>query len=301
MRVVWRFGCVAVALVLILVGWHFPYDTDASTVEPRPAKPFYDAVYRPANQETRGLDYETTAAKAAKDWDVEGRVKSFVSTHSLQARRVLDVGSGRGYLQDIVPDYTGLDLSSKVAAYYHKPFVAASATEMPFRDNTFDAAWTVWVIEHIPQPQKAFEEMRRVVKPGGVLFVMVAWNCTPWAADGFEVRPYSDFNWRGKAIKASIPVRRTPVFDLLHRIPTRAIRWGQYGFARARTPLHFSALQANYDIYWQPDSDAAVSLDRFEALMWFRSRGDECLSCGGPTREILDYNDPLIVRVNKRS
>jgi SAM-dependent methyltransferase len=293
-----RFGYAAVAFLLILVALHFPYDTDATTIEPRPAKSFYEAVYRPDGQETRGLDYERTAAEAAKSFDIEGRVKSFVTQYSLRDKRVLDVGSGRGYLQDIVADYTGIDLSSKVAPYYHKPFVAASATEMPFRNDTFDAAWSVWVVEHIPQPQKAFEEMRRVVKPGGLLFLIVAWNCTPWAADGFEVRPYSDFNWRGKAIKASISVRQTLAFDFLHRIPTRAIRWGQYRFAGARTPLHFSALQANYDIYWQPDSDAAVSLDRFESLQWFRSRGDECLNCGA-SREILDYNDPLIIRVHK--
>jgi ubiquinone/menaquinone biosynthesis C-methylase UbiE len=119
------------------------------------------------------------------------------------------VGSGRGYLQDLVEDDTGLDLSPSVARRYHKKFVAGSATALPFPDNTFDAIWTVWGLEHIPEPEKTMREMRRVLKPGGKLFLMAAWNCKPWLADGFTVRPYSDFNWKGKLVKASLLLRDT--------------------------------------------------------------------------------------------
>jgi ubiquinone/menaquinone biosynthesis C-methylase UbiE len=102
---------------------------------------------------------------------------------------------------------------------------------MPFPDNSSDAIWTVWVLEHIPEPEAALSEMRRVLKPGGV----------PWAADGFDVRSYSDFNWRGKLVKASIAFRR----------------W------RSRT----------IKFYWEPDSLVAVSLGRYEAYLWLPSRG----------------------------
>src|SRR5262245_45610247 len=52
--------------------------------------------------------------------------------------------------------------SQKTAArHYHKRFVHGTATAMPFEENTFDAIWTVWVLEHIPNPETALSEMRR--------------------------------------------------------------------------------------------------------------------------------------------
>jgi hypothetical protein len=41
---------------------------------------------------------------------------------------VLEIGSGRGYLQDVAQNYTGLDISPSVARFYHKKFVLGSAT-----------------------------------------------------------------------------------------------------------------------------------------------------------------------------
>jgi SAM-dependent methyltransferase len=228
-------------------------------------------------------------------------VSAFVRARNLADKRVLDVGSGNGILQDVVADYTGIDLSSRVAPLYRKPFVVGSATAMPFRDSSFDAAWTFWVLEHIPQPQRALMEMRRVVKDGGLLLISPAWDCTPWASDGFNVRPYQDFNWRGKLIKASLPIQESPFFRILHSAPIRAIRHLQYAVGGEATRLHFRALNPNFETYWQPDTDAAVSLSRYEVWLWFRARGDECLNCGSGGLISFDSTGPLVVRVHKRN
>jgi SAM-dependent methyltransferase len=289
-------------LALILIALHFPYDTDASPVrETKSATSFYEQAYRPTDSSVRGIDYEKTAAEAAAKYNIEGQVRGFVTRHGLQNKKVLEVGSGRGYLQDIVVDYTGLDLSPAVAPNYHKPFVVGSATAMPFSDSSFDAAWTVWVLEHISTPQKALEEMRRVVKPGGVMLLIVAWNCQPWFAEGFEVRPYSDFNLAGKVVKASIPVRSSILFSLGHLVPIRMVRLVQYSLLGESTRLRFRGLNPNYDAYWQPDSDAAVSLDLFETLLWFQSRGDSCINCRSVPADLVALGKPIVIRVNKSS
>ena len=294
---------VYLPLITLLVILHFPYDMDSTSeggvTQQRSSSNFYEAAYRPDLPVKRGVDYEKTAEAAAKEFRIEDHVKSFVTEYKLQDKRVLDVGSGRGYLQDVVADYTGLDLSSKVASYYHKPFVVGSATKMPFADNSFDAAWTVWVVEHIPQPEKAFEEMRRVIKPGGMLFLLVAWNCQTWLADGFDVRPYQDFTLLGKFVKASIGFRSTVLFDWSHRVPTRLIRRAQYQAFGSKTRLRYRNLVPNYDTYWQPDSDAAVSLDGYESMLWFQSRGDSCLNCGSPNDELFLYKNPLEIKIQK--
>ena len=141
--------------------------------------------------------------------------------------------------------------------------------------------------------------MRRVLKPNGLLYLYVAWNCPTWLAEGFEVRPHSDFNWRGKAVKASLAVRGTSYFAVLYMAPTRGIRWAQYAGGGNEEPLHFRALEPNYETYWQPDSDAAISLESYEAHLWFRAHGDTCLNCGTPLRDWLEWRNPLILRIRK--
>lgn len=302
-------------LAVIVTLLCFPYDTDpsrhprATSLATDPANAaaagevhsaeYYAAVYERGGGCQRGLDYETTAKAAAEQFRIEDQVRAFVADYHLEDRRILEVGSGRGYLQDVVKDYTGLDLSPNVAHRYHKPFVVGSATNMPFPDSSFDAIWSVWVLEHIAAPERALSEMRRVIRPGGYLFLFAAWNCVPWASGGFAVRPYSDFNWRGKLVKASLPLRQSVFFDLLHRPLTRAVRWAQYEAAGTRAALRFRALEPNYDVYWQADADAAISLDSFEAFLWFRAQGDQCVDCGSIVRELPRERNPLIIRILK--
>jgi SAM-dependent methyltransferase len=47
--------------------------------------------------------------------------------------------------------------------------VVADATRLPFPDDHFDAAHVERVLMHLPDPELALAEMRRVVKPGGVV------------------------------------------------------------------------------------------------------------------------------------
>lgn len=258
---------VPLALWTSVVAWHFPYDTGGPP-QSSDSNKFYDSAYS-AEDEKKYVELAVSAANSAH---IERHVKQFVHDYNLQDKRVLDVGAGRGYLQDVVQDYTGLDISPSAARYFHKPFVLGSATKMPFKDSEFDATWSIWVLEHIPNPELALEEMRRVTKPGGFLYLRPAWLCTPWAADGYDVRPYNAFGVRGKIIKASLPLQEHPVFRAAYLIPISWIR----SFATWPTRLHYRALVPNYQHYWQADSDAVNSIDPDELKLWFTSRGDRC-------------------------
>ena len=48
-----------------------------------------------------------------------------------------------------------------------------------------------------------------------------------------------------------------------------------------------------------PDSDAVNSMDPYEAILWFRSRGDDVLDPGGAVRQFLFRTGPLVIRINK--
>ena len=294
---------VATSVAVIAVGAiHFPYNIDAPLTqqELEAARKYYTNAYqKPVEEKNEKSEYETqyirVAEAAAKDARIEEQVTAFVQQFKLSDKHVLEIGSGRGYLQDIAKNYTGLDISPSVARFYHKKFVLGSATAMPFADDSFDGVWSIWVFEHVPNPEQAFREARRVTRDNGVLFLLPAWDCTAWAADGYPVRPYSDFPAVGKIIKASIPLRSSPPFIAMSKLPNRLARKvvAQLG----PTKLRYRRLTPNYEKYWMPDSDAVNSIDRYEAMLWFRSRGDECLNCDDAALSIAPM--PLIIRVHK--
>lgn len=285
----------------------FPYRYDPVNVRaiPRPAQysEFYGRIYKSPPSGTSAADpagdpensaYVRLAREAIEREHVVENMQAFIREYHLEKARVLDVGAGTGYLQDVVQDYVGLDISTTAARYFHKRFIEASATEMPIPDSDFDALWSIWVLEHVPAPEQALFEMRRVVKDGGLLFLVPAWDCSPYLAQGYPVRPFSDFDPRGKLMKASMLLALSPPFhravQIVQRIPLGLRQW------TGQTRLRYVPLEPNYERYWMPDSDAANGLDRYEVSLWFTSRGDQCLTCGG---RLFAEAGPLIIQVHK--
>jgi ubiquinone/menaquinone biosynthesis C-methylase UbiE len=207
-----------------------------------------------------------------------GALKEFVQRYNLHDKQCLEIGCGRGAFQNLVSDYTGVDIAEAVRPFLQKPFFACSATQLPFPDNRFDAIWTVAVLEHVPDPERALCEMRRVLRPNGLLYLAPAWQCRPWAAQGYPVRPYSDFGLTGKIVKASIPVRDSVLFRAASLFPQRMTRLLGRFINRGPTHFRYRRLTPNYSRFWTSDSDACNSMDPYEAVVWFVSRGDVCLS-----------------------
>jgi len=299
---------VAVALVLtvIVAVLHFPYDVDAPLGEQEVAaaqKYYTEAYHKPTTEKPAPSDYETeymrVAQGVAQATRIEEQVEAFVKRFNLSDRPVLEIGSGRGILQDLAANYTGLDISPSVARFYHKRFVLGSATALPFPDDSFDGVWSIAVFEHVPNPEQAFHEARRVTRDNGVLLLLPAWNCNSWAAEGYEVRPYSDFHLFGKVIKASIPLRSSAPFRVMTFVPNRIVRRFVARFGPTR--LRYRRLTPNYEIYWVADSDAVNSIDSHEAMLWFLTRGDECLNCNDASVFLPAASKPLIIRVHKSS
>lgn len=209
---------------------------------------------------------------ARPDGQAEQLVRQFVADYELASKRVLEIGCGRGWLQDIVADWTGVDIVDTVRPYIRKPFFCASADALPFPSDSFDAIWSIHVLEHVPALEQALAEIQRVLRPGGVALLKPAWFCRSWAAEGYAVRPWRDLGWYGKLVKASIPLRNSVWFRLPGVFCKRAIHETQALFS-APTRLHHGLLRPNYEVFWQADSDACNSIDPHDLLLWFASRG----------------------------
>ncbi len=53
----------------------------------------------------------------------------------------------------------------------HWRLLRADVLDIPFEEASFDAVFYYHVIEHVPDPQRSLQEIARVLKPGGGLFV----------------------------------------------------------------------------------------------------------------------------------
>jgi demethylmenaquinone methyltransferase/2-methoxy-6-polyprenyl-1,4-benzoquinol methylase len=98
--------------------------------------------------------------------------------------RILDVGCGTGDLSlefaNLGP-VTGCDFSHNMlrigkakAGRYHQGrrkihMLEADGLALPFRDDTFDIVVSAFVLRNLADPRKGLDEMRRVLRPGGIL------------------------------------------------------------------------------------------------------------------------------------
>lgn len=93
---------------------------------------------------------------------------------------ILEIGCGAGGMLLPLSRYgrvTGLDIAVDYLRFcQHRGFqrvVAASGYELPFADHSFDMVALFDTIEHIPHDDQVLAEVRRVLRPGGKVFISV--------------------------------------------------------------------------------------------------------------------------------
>lgn len=128
---------------------------------------------------------------------VHQRLLTFVQVSTQASTPILDMGCGTGKLlnrmADKFPDVqgTGLDLSPAMLRQarfhnHHRPrliFVQGTSESMPFTDNQFQAAFSTISFLHYPDPQQVFQEVGRVLQPGGCFHLV---DYTPFLGLGTQ-------------------------------------------------------------------------------------------------------------------
>jgi len=135
---------------------------------------FYDAEMR----ERAGRPLGAARERIADDFGRLLRIE--------QRSRLLEVGCGAGRdgqrLAGSGMAYTGVDLSAtavRICRDLGLAAVEASATALPFADDSFDAAWSMSTLMHLAGDGfgQAVRELVRVLQPGGIVEIGV-WGHT---------------------------------------------------------------------------------------------------------------------------
>ena len=124
----------------------------------------------------------------------DGRVLA-IAASVRPGHRVVEVGCGKGRFLTAVlahqPDVrcTGVDPSPGLSRHLPPEIEAIAGTleSIPLPDDAFDVAFSVEAIQHSANPERAVEELIRIVRPGGRVIIIdkqrAQWgrlDCLPW-------------------------------------------------------------------------------------------------------------------------
>jgi 2-polyprenyl-3-methyl-5-hydroxy-6-metoxy-1,4-benzoquinol methylase len=175
--------------------------------------------------------------------------RDFIRKTGLQARDfegklVLDVGCGMGRFAEVVTRWggrvVGIDLSAaaEVAAknLSDRDFVAfqADVFSLPFAPESFDCIYSMGVLHHTPDCEKAVKVLPQYLKPGGTLAVWlysgynkwyrfsdqyrkITHRMSPKALHGFFRVAVPFFYGLDRGLRA-IPILGRPVAGVIHHI-----------------------------------------------------------------------------------
>jgi len=127
---------------------------------------------------------------------IEQRRKFLRALNPQKGENVLDVGSGPGFLAAEIAEVTGsagsvhgIDVSQPMvdlardhcAQFPWVTFNHADAMQLPFSDNSFDAAISTQVLEYVADVDAALAEIYRVLRPTGrIVVVDTDWDSIVW-------------------------------------------------------------------------------------------------------------------------
>lgn len=191
-------------------------------------------------------------------------------------KSVLDVGCGLGYLGYLFSpyfkqgSYQGIDISTKLledaevnfskmdlGIDYH--FEEGDCYNLQFEDNSFDFVMCQTVLMHLEFPQKALDEMYRVLIPGGTMLCLEPDNSTSEVKENYcSVHEYT--------IDEKMLIKRVA----LHRIAGQKIlKRGDWGLGTKLPELFYKSGLSEIDMKQNEKINFIVPpYDRAENQQW---------------------------------
>ena len=141
---------------------------------------------------------DITFARYSMYWWSNRFFATLAKRYGRRGARLLEVGSGMGHLAGQLSaqfEAYGMDLNhwavnKSKEAVEKASLQTASAQELPFKNSAFNVVIIKHIVEHLPEPKKAIDEIGRVTEPGGILIL-----ATPNL--GSLLKPWKGEKWIG--------------------------------------------------------------------------------------------------------
>jgi SAM-dependent methyltransferase len=196
-------------------------------------------------------EYELTAAEL---WPVAEKVVARLGVQPTE--RVLDLGCGTGNVSLLAAragaDVVGVDPAARLLRVSRERLAAeglggsfelGAAEELRFSAAEFDAVVSVFALIFTPEPQRAAEEVLRVLRPGGRALI------TTWTPDG----PLADtIGTLGRGVAALSPER-----------PPERFGWGEEPVVRELFERHGGRVRVDRAELVADAASAEDFVDRF--------------------------------------
>jgi SAM-dependent methyltransferase len=168
---------------------------------------------------------------------------------------LLDVGGGPGFFADAFSEagatYVPVDVDAgELRLHGREPgprTVQGSGMALPFRTGSVDVCYSSNVLEHVPHPWQMGDEMVRVTRSGGTVFLSYTLWYGPWG--GHETSPWHYLGGRRAADRYARRNGRRPKNDFgVSMFPVTAaagLRW-----ARSRRDVRLLAAVPRYHPRW---------------------------------------------------
>lgn len=114
------------------------------------------------------------------------KIIKLINQNIIKNNKCLDIGCGTGlFTRHLPPGSIGLDINPrnlekarKYAPHIH--FIKGDIEKIDFPNDTFETIICTEVFEHLPDPTKAITEIKKVIKPNGILIGSVPTNGFIW-------------------------------------------------------------------------------------------------------------------------
>ncbi len=196
-------------------------DRDNQATTPMTGEDGGDAALKAQRETARSFGYEwQTFSEMLPDYEKNFRwyFERF-SPDQFEGLRVLDAGCGTGrhtfhMARSGAREVVAMDFSQaiEVAARNNQDnpnthFVQADIYHPPFPPGSFDFVYSLGVLHHLPDPEKGFRALLKLLRAGGFMDIYLYWNLETEAA------------WRRAALQAVTQARR-----LTTRLPHKLLQ-----------------------------------------------------------------------------
>jgi ubiquinone/menaquinone biosynthesis C-methylase UbiE len=165
------------------------------------------------------MEDEREAKRLADKVDATSWVERYLAPHLQPGMRVLDAGCGPGVISAAIAainrriEVVALDASPARAAVAEATLdscanaevVQGDVQQLPFPDSSFDLVYCRFLLEYVPDKQRAVNELVRVLQPGGTILLQ--------DLDGQLVNHYPPDPELQAGINSALAVLATTGFD----------------------------------------------------------------------------------------